>query len=144
MAAIDPGRSFAASAIARPRSRTSPIVSRTFIAPAAARAANSPTEWPTTKSGTNPRLRKAASIARLVATSAGCWSSVSTIPSRGVSKQSRARSRPEASLPMSNTSIASGDASAISRPMPVSSEPWPGKQNAIFPTFMPPSPPSTP
>ena len=56
MAAIDPGRSFAASAIARPRSRTSPIVSRTFIAPAAARAANSPTEWPTTKSGIEPAL----------------------------------------------------------------------------------------
>ena len=123
MAAIEPGRSRAASAIARPRSRTSAIVSRTFIAPAAASAANSPTEWPTTKSGTMPRFRSAARKARLVATSAGCCSSVSTISSSGVSKQSFARSSPEASLPMSKTSIASGNASAMSRPIPVSSEP---------------------
>ena len=66
------------------------------------------------------------------------------VPRSACRSRACARSRPEASLPMSNTSIASGDASAISRPMPVSSEPWPGKQNAIFPPVMPPSPPSTP
>ena len=143
MAAIEPGRSLAASAIARPRSRTRAIVSRTFIAPAAASAANSPTEWPTTKSGLTPRLRSAARKARLVATSAGCCSSVSTISSSGVSKQSLCRSSPDASLPFSNTSRASAEASTMSRPMPDSSEPWPGKQNAILPvepTLMLPSP----
>ena len=32
--------------------------------------------------------------------------------------------------------IASGTAAAMSRPMPTSSEPWPGKQNATRPLFM--------
>ena len=49
-----------------------------------------------------------------------------------MSKQSCFRSRPHASLPRSYTSIASGTAVATSRPMPRSSEPWPGKQKAIF------------
>ena len=47
-------------------------------------------------------------------------------------KQSRSRSRPLASLPRLKTSIAAGTASAKSRPMPASNEPWPGKQNAIL------------
>src|SRR5919204_383261 len=89
-----------------------------------------------------PRARTAASTARLVATSAGCCTSVCTSSSIGAPKQSRRRSSPDARLAMSNTSIASGTASAISRPIPCSSEPWPGKQKAILPLVMPPSPPS--
>ena len=69
IAAIEPGFLRAASAIASPRSRTSAIASSTLIADAAASAANSPTEWPMTKSGLIPRSRIAASSARLVATS---------------------------------------------------------------------------
>ena len=47
---------------------------------------------------------------------------------------------PVASEPMRYTSIASGTASAISRPIPTSSEPWPGKQNAtLVMTFSCPS-----
>src|SRR3954465_3359660 len=42
IAAIDPGFVFAASAIARPRSRTSAIASSLFIAPPAATAALAP------------------------------------------------------------------------------------------------------
>src|SRR6266850_1662761 len=57
IAAIEPGFLRAASAIASPRSRTSAIASSTFSAPAAASAANSPTECPTTKSGLIPRAR---------------------------------------------------------------------------------------
>ena len=45
---------------------------------AAPGARNSPTECPTTYDGTMPRARSAASIARLVATSAGAAHSVST------------------------------------------------------------------
>ena len=48
MAAIEPGCSFAVAAIARPRSRTSPIASRAESDCADPSAANSPTEWPTT------------------------------------------------------------------------------------------------
>ena len=55
MAAIEPGLRAAASAIARPRSRTSAIASSRVIASAAASAANSPTEWPMTKSALMPR-----------------------------------------------------------------------------------------
>jgi len=40
---------------------------------------------------------------------------------------------PLASEPRSKTSMASGNASANSRPIPCSSDPWPGKQNAILP-----------
>jgi hypothetical protein len=123
IAAIVPGRWRAASAIARPRSRTSPIASPVPIAPAAASAANSPTEWPTTTSGSIPRSRNAARIARLVATSAGCWTSVSTSSSMGASKQSRSRSSPDASEPSLYTSRAEENCSAISRPMPGSSDP---------------------
>jgi hypothetical protein len=48
IAAIEPGRFLAASAIASPRSRTRASASSVVIASAAASAANSPTEWPTT------------------------------------------------------------------------------------------------
>src|SRR5512144_2634908 len=132
MAAIAPGRCLAASAIARPRSRTSPIAAPVSSEPAAARAANSPTECPTTTSGSSPRSRIAARIARLVATSAGCCTSVSTSSSSGVVKQSASRSRPVTSEPIRYTSRAAGKASAISRPMPSSSDPCPGKQNATL------------
>ena len=67
----------------------------------------------------------------LVATSAGCCTSVSTSSSSGASKHSRSRSSPQASLPARRTSIASG-LSRISRAMPGAAEPWPGKQNAIL------------
>jgi hypothetical protein len=101
IAAIEPGCWRAASAIATPRSVTSLIASSSVIASAAASAANSPTEWPTTKSAWIPRARSAARIARLVATSAGCCTSVSTSSSSGDSKQSVRRSIPDASLPRS-------------------------------------------
>jgi hypothetical protein len=101
MAAIEPGRSRAAAAIASPRSRTSAIASRGENDSAAPSAANSPTEWPTTKSGVMPRARSAALIASEVATSAGCCTSVSSRSSAGASKQSCLRSRPAASLPSS-------------------------------------------
>ena len=78
MAAIEPGLRAAASAIARPRSRTSVIASSRVIASAAASAANSPTEWPITKSALIPRSCRAASTAREVATSADCCTAVST------------------------------------------------------------------
>ncbi len=100
MAAIAPGRSRAASAIASPRSRTRPIASPSDIAPTDASAANSPTEWPTTTSGSMPALRTAARIARLVATRVGCCTSVSTSSSSGASKHRCARSIPVASEPM--------------------------------------------
>ncbi len=129
---MEPLLSRAASSIARPRSRTRAIDSATSRELAAANAVNSPTEWPTTKSGCSPRAFSAASTARLVATSAGCWTSVRTSSSSGASKHRRSRSSPEASLPLRKTSIASGTDSAISRPMPTSSEPCPGKQNATF------------
>ena len=135
MAAIEPGFLRAASAMASPRSRTSATASSTFMAPAAASAANSPTEWPTTKSGLMPRALIAARTARLVATSAGCCTSVSTNSISGASKQRYSRSRPAASLARSKISLASGTAFAISRPMPLSSDPWPGKQNATSPPF---------
>jgi hypothetical protein len=48
IAAIEPGRSRAASAIAIPRLRTSSIASSVPRASAATRAANSPTECPIT------------------------------------------------------------------------------------------------
>ena len=48
MAAIEPGRACAASAIAMPRSRTSRIASAALSDSAAPSAANSPTECPTT------------------------------------------------------------------------------------------------
>ena len=135
MAAIEPGLRAAASAIARPRSRTSVIASSSVIASAAASAANSPTEWPITKSALMPRSCRAASIAREVATSAGCCTAVSTSSSASAWKQRRSRSRPVAALPRLKTSIAAGTASAKSRPMPASTDPWPGKQKAIL--FMP-------
>ena len=56
-------------------------------ASAAPSAANSPTEWPTTKSGTMPRARIASLMARLVATSAGCCTFVSSMSSTGPWKQ---------------------------------------------------------
>jgi hypothetical protein len=48
-----------------------------------------------------PRARSAAFNASDVATSAGCWTSVSTSCSTGESKQSFRRSSPDASLPAS-------------------------------------------
>ena len=59
---------------------------------------------------------------------------VSSMSSTGPLKQTAFRSSPEASLPASYTAIASGTASAISRPMPASYEPWPGNMKAIFVT----------
>src|SRR5262245_57340005 len=84
-----------------------------------------------------PRFFSAARIARLVVTSAGCCTSVSTSSSTGESKHSRRRSRPDASEPTRYTSIASGTASATSLPMPGASEPCPGKQNATLLTTSP-------
>ena len=122
--------------MAIPRSRTSPIASAALIDSAAPSAANSPTEWPTTKSGTIPRARIASLIARLVATSAGCCNLVSSRSSTGPWKQTCLRSSPEASLPASYTAIASGTASAMSRPIPASYEPWPGNMKAILVTLL--------
>src|SRR5581483_5676134 len=99
----------------------------------------SPTEWPTTKSGVMPHSFNAASTARLVATRAGCCTSVSTSSSSGASKQRRTRSSPVARPARWKTSMAAGTASAISRPMPGSSEPCPGKQKATLLIAIPPS-----
>ncbi len=47
------------------------------------------------------------------------------------SRGARGRGR-YASLPRAKTALAAGIASAMSRPIPASNEPWPGKQKAIF------------
>ena len=96
-AAIAPGCLSATSAIARPRSWTSAIASRSGSDAAAASAEYSPTEWPTTKSGLMPRVSTARRHASEVATSAGCCTSVRVSFSIGPSKHTWATSYPTAS-----------------------------------------------
>ena len=65
IAAIAPGVAAAAAAVARPRSRVRCAAVRSSIEPAAASAAYSPTEWPTTKSGCKPGVGQAGEAGEL-------------------------------------------------------------------------------
>ena len=119
--------------MARPRSRTSLVTSPTSTESAAAIAAYSPTLWPITTSGFTFSLAcTARSAASDAVTSAGWVMSVSESRSIGPSKHTLRRSKSTSAEASSNTALASGNALAISRPMPTRWLPCPGKQNATL------------
>src|SRR5690242_6665073 len=133
---IEPVPAGAASAIALPRSTTALITCGASIAPPAARAAYSPTEWPAAATGSMPL--RCSSIVRAIPTkhSAGCafWVRRSSSSPAAVSRR---RSATPANDSHRSHSAEISSSSRSSLPMPGCCEPWPGKRNATRGTLQP-------
>ena len=110
-----------------PRSRTSVIASSSESALGGGERRELADRVPHDEVGLDAAGADGRKHSQRVATSAGCWTAVSTSSSAAPWKQRRSRSSPDAALLRSKTSHASGTASAMSLPMPASIEPWPGE-----------------
>ncbi len=137
-AAIAPCPTGTASCMKRPRRLTSTTASSSVSAPAATRAAYSPSEWPAATEGATPLAFRTSKTATECVRMAGCVTAVclrsSSLPSKEVFEIDRPRGASAASA-RSYTRFASGKASARSFPMPANCEPCPGKRKARLTAF---------
>ena len=137
IAAIEPGCCSAASAIARPRSRTSATASASSTDLRGGERGELPDRVADDEVGLDPLGSERGQDGQARRHERGLLHlGLHELLERRVEAQVD-EVEPDASLARSNTLIASGTASAISRPMPGSSDPWPGKQNATFPCPFP-------
>ncbi len=129
--------------ISLPRAATSMAASSRESTPATWAAANSPTEWPATRSGTTPQCSSSRYSATSKANSAGCVYSVRSssrppssdgVVSHITSRRGRSSCTSRCPTTSSRAEAKTGWRAYSSRPMPAHWLPWPENRKAVRPS----------